>query len=213
MKFDIGPERYGALAPELGHFAENAQRVDLPGHESRQRERPSVCETQAAMLGSFATSRGLVSEVMIFNGPFKRFDLNQEAVLAQIDIGLERLNKFADGHMGAFEHTAKSAEEIIWDNMSDDETTFVAGVQVMFDTEYGGLRPELVYNMKNIDSVVFAPQSSLLSLYANGIDVDYTRLHANDRAASVINPTDQTRSQLAITAASLVLPKSLDYVI
>lgn len=209
MSAEISKEQYDVLVPVLDHFPERIQKINLPGANTTTKEKGSPCETHAAMLGAFATGRGIAYGAFTF-GVLDSFELNKGETVSQIDLGLDRLHGFAEPHMAAFEHVAKSAEEIIWDNTSSKKIEFLAGVQVMFDTEYGSLRPELIYNVDRLDDVAFAPQTALLDLYSNGIDICRKRLEGNDLALKVLNPSDETRTALSVAVASTILPRSFD---
>lgn len=209
MSAEMYGAQYDVLAPVLDHFPEKTQKVNLPGPNTRTMEKSSPCETHAAMLGAFATGRGVVHQAFTF-GVLDSFELSKSEAVSQVDLGLERLHNFAEPHIAAFEHVAKSAEEIIWDNTNSKKIEFLAGVQVMFDTEYGSLRPELVYNIERLEDVAFTPQAALMDLYCSGINISRKQLEGNDLAMDVLNPSDDTRIKLSVAAASMILPRSLD---
>lgn len=163
-----------------------------------------LCEFRLGMIGAFAVGEDSVTQ-MVFSSRGTGYEITATEVMAVLGLGLDRLSGFDSEEGKCVDFMLKDKDAPVFFDPEPSGARLLSGVQAMFDTVHGELRPELVFSRELEDS------SHRVRDYYLDLSRQYPGLAEHNTAVTnLTNPRPDNLARVTLALAQSLLPDSIE---
>jgi hypothetical protein len=178
--------------------------LSYTGGNEREQGRLNPCEVRLGILGAFITDENSICRIVL-DSKTTEYDVRTDNVMAAIGTGLEWLNHFDAPESDYAKFMVDRVEDFELFVPPKEGASMVAGVQAMFDTEHGEMRPEFIFSNQLEDA------SQRVRDFCLDLSFEYPGIINNNLAVNrLTNMSVGTMGRLTMSLGQALLPTSID---